>query len=134
MRRTGAADPSEETGTETRKRGPGDQKSPPWSAERRPRSPKGNAARRKTGAPLGAPLPRAWPGGKRRPREWGRDDGLPGAAKNTGDDARLLVIPGREHSERTRNPEMQAQRVALDSWSGANAPSRNDKVRWLFEN
>jgi hypothetical protein len=48
--------------------------------------------------------------------------------------AYTLVIPGREHSERTRNPEMQAQRVALDSGSGANAPSRNDKVRWLFEN
>ena len=38
--------------------GPGEQKSPPWSAERRPRSPKENAARRKTVAPLGAPLPR----------------------------------------------------------------------------
>ena len=34
MRRTGAAD-REETGTETRKRGPGEQKSPRWSAERR---------------------------------------------------------------------------------------------------
>ena len=28
-----------------------------------------------------------------------RDDGVPGAAKNTGDDARLFVIPGRERSE-----------------------------------
>ena len=31
-----------------RKRGPGEQKSPPWSAERRPRSSKESAARRKT--------------------------------------------------------------------------------------
>ena len=46
---------------ETRTRG---QKSPPWSAERRPRSPKGNAARRKTGAPLGAPFPSLFRGGK----------------------------------------------------------------------
>jgi hypothetical protein len=25
-----------------------------------------------------------------RPREWGKDDGVPGAAKNTGDDARMI--------------------------------------------
>jgi hypothetical protein len=28
---------------------------------------------------------------------------------------------------RTRNPEKQARRIALDSGSGANAPSRNDE-------
>ena len=34
----------------------------------------------------------------------------------------------------TRNPEKQARRIALDSGSGANAPSRNDEVSWLFDN
>ncbi len=29
---------------------------------------------------------------------------------------------------------MQARRVALDSGSGANAPSRNDEGKWLFDN
>jgi hypothetical protein len=47
-----------------------------------PALPKGNAARRKTGAPLGAPSPRHFAGDKER------EDGLPGAAKNTGDQTR----------------------------------------------
>jgi len=86
------------------------QKSRPWRAERR-RAPATVRAhkgwlRRSARHTLGF-----MPGSK-------GDYGVPGAAKNTGDDARLLVIPGREHSERTRNPEMQAQRVALDSGSG----------------
>ena len=59
--------------------------------------------------------------------ERNNDDGLPGAAKNTGDEARLFVIPGREQSERTRNPETQAESEPLDSGSGAKAPSRNDE-------
>ena len=36
--------PDKETGTETRKRGPGEQKSPPWSAERRPHPSQEDAA------------------------------------------------------------------------------------------
>jgi hypothetical protein len=46
-------------------------------------------------APLGAPFPRAWPEGKKesppKPQgEGGRDYGVPGAEKNTGDDACLI--------------------------------------------
>ncbi len=48
---------------ETRTR---EQKSPRWSAERRPRSRKESAARRKTGAPLGAPSPRHFRRGENR--------------------------------------------------------------------
>ncbi len=44
----------------------------------------------KTGAPLGAPSPRLARGAKRRPRVSGEDDGLPGAAKNTGGEALAL--------------------------------------------
>ncbi len=33
------------------------------------------------------------PGVEEGPREWGRDDGVPGAAKNTGDDVWLLPSP-----------------------------------------
>jgi hypothetical protein len=61
---------------------PGTEK-PRWSAERRPRSPKESAANGRTGAPLGAPSPQAFCLGEKR------QDGVPGAAKNTGDDARL---------------------------------------------
>ena len=71
--------PGQETGPQTRKRGPGDRKA---AMERReaPAFSKGNAARRKTGAPLGAPSPRLYEGrrkGRRRPR----------AVKNRGDSA-----------------------------------------------
>ena len=66
-----------------RKLRPRGQKSPRWSAERRPRSSQESAARRKTGAPLGAPSPRHFVGaekgrtrrGRRRTRrrkEYGR--------------------------------------------------------------
>ena len=47
------------------------QKSPRWSAERRPRSPKESAAKRKTGAPLGAPSPRLMRGRKTVPAKRG---------------------------------------------------------------
>jgi hypothetical protein len=67
-----------QTGADTRKRGPGEQKSPRWSAERRPRSPKGNAARRKTGAPLGAPPPRSFEGKMKGPAPAGRTTAYPG--------------------------------------------------------
>src|ERR1039458_8418016 len=60
-------------GAETRKRGPGEQKSPPWSAERRPHPSKEDAARRKTtGAPLGAPPPRSFEGHDEGPAPAGR--------------------------------------------------------------
>src|SRR5450759_3697174 len=71
---------------------PGTEK-PLWSAERRPRSRQWSAARPKTGAPLGAPPLDFSRGTKKAPRN-GREDGLPGAAKNTGDDA-WLVAPKR---------------------------------------
>ena len=47
----------------------------------------------KTGAPLGAPSPRFLRGAKGRPAKAGRDYGVPGAAKNTGDDAWLGCRP-----------------------------------------
>jgi hypothetical protein len=53
-------------------------RTPRWSAERRPHPSKEDAARRKTGAPLGAPSPQALA------EERKRQDGVPGAAKNTG--------------------------------------------------
>src|ERR1019366_5588130 len=42
-------------------------------------------------APFGAPSPRFWRGARGRPRKAGEDYGVPGAAKNTGDDACLGV-------------------------------------------
>src|SRR5450631_1259053 len=45
-----------------RKRGPDAVRRRRWSAERRPHSSKESAARRKTGAPLGAPSPRLFRG------------------------------------------------------------------------
>jgi hypothetical protein len=59
---------------------PGTEK-PQWSAERRPRSPKEDAATRKTGAPLGAPSPRLFAEATKGPRESGDEDGEPGAAQ-----------------------------------------------------
>jgi hypothetical protein len=66
-----------------RKRGPGEQKLPAnkpglrklvrVGAERRPRSRQWSAARRKTGAPLGAPSPRTVEGEKKAPRSPGRE-------------------------------------------------------------
>jgi hypothetical protein len=67
--------------------GPGTEK-PRWSAERRPHSSQGNAARRKTGAPLGAPSPRLCREEKgpvrRSPKGEGGDYGVPRAAKEQG--------------------------------------------------
>ncbi len=62
-----------------------------WSAERRPRSPKGNAAtarlvRRSVLHPLG------FRGESEVPRKWGKGYGLPGAAKNTGSGALALFF------------------------------------------
>ena len=62
---------------------PGAGKTPQWSAERRPRIAR-CAARMKSDAPFGAPLPRHLAERKEM------DDGVPRAAKNRGDDARLL--------------------------------------------
>ncbi len=57
----------------------------------------------KTGAPLGAPSPHLARGEKACPRAGGEDDGLPGAAKNTGGGALASpVIPGREPQARLR--------------------------------
>jgi hypothetical protein len=66
--------------------GPGDRKA---AVERReaPAFSKEDAARRKTGAPLGAPPPRFFGGTRKGPGARGRNDGVPGAAKNTGDEA-----------------------------------------------
>ena len=66
---------------------PGAEQTPQWSAERRPRLATG-AARLLPDAPFGAPLPSVCPRGK------GREDRLPGAAKNTGADA-CLLYPAR---------------------------------------
>ena len=93
MRRTGAAD-REETGTETRKRGPGEQKSPRWSAERRRarRSGRGppKPARAKAGgsvvAPFGAPPPRTLCGGQKRQGQ------SPAPLRRGADDARLEIF------------------------------------------
>jgi hypothetical protein len=77
---------------------------PPWSAERRPHPSKEDAARRKTGAPLGAPPPRFFGGKKKGPAPAGWNTAYPGperirammlgclkikseAARATGDDA-----------------------------------------------
>jgi len=65
---------------------PGTEK-PRWSAERRPRSLKRNAARRKTGAPLGAPSPRLFAGRK-------KEYGAPGAAQITRARKRALMNAG----------------------------------------
>src|SRR5665811_2628364 len=72
---------------------PGTEK-PRWSADRRAPSARG-CPRRKVridkDAPFGAPSPRFWRGARGRPRKAGEDYGVPGAAKNTGDDACLGV-------------------------------------------
>src|SRR5664280_1200178 len=69
---------------------------PRWSADRRAPSARG-CPRRKVridkDAPFGAPSPRFWRGARGRPRKAGEDYGVPGAAKNTGDDACLGAIP-----------------------------------------
>jgi len=57
--------------------------------------------------------------------------GLPGAAKNTGDDVRPLVIPGREQSERTRNPEMQARRSGFRVHRFAVSRNDEEKIGYL---
>ena|SRR6185437_9412770 len=77
--------------------GPGTEK-PRWSAERRPHSSQGNAARRKTGAPLGAPSPRLFAGRKkepvrRSPKGEGGKTAYPAPLKNRGDDACALSYP-----------------------------------------
>ena len=79
---------------------PGTEK-PPWSAERRTRSRQRSAARRKTGAPLGAPSPRHFVGGRlpRTPCRGARErkTAYPAPIKNTGDGARadekFAVLP-----------------------------------------
>ena len=96
-------------------------RTPRWSAERRPRSWRQGRGKTEGLVRRSVLHPLAFCG------ERNNDDGLPGAAKNTGDEARLFVIPGREQSERTRNPETQAESEPLDSGSGAKAPSRNDE-------
>src|SRR5664279_177144 len=72
---------------------PGTEK-PLWSAERRPHPSKEDAARRKTGAPLGAPPPRCFEGHEEGPAPAGRTTAYPAPVKNTGDDA-WLVAPKR---------------------------------------
>ena len=78
---------------ETRTQG---EKSPRWSAGRRPHIVR-CAARRKTGAPSGAPSPRHF-GRREKP-----DDGVPRAAKNRGDDARLHAC--HSGARASANPE-----------------------------
>jgi len=59
------------------------------------------------------------------------EDGVPGAAKNTGDDAWLFEnLPAHSGARAKRaNPESrEACGASLDSGSGAYAPSRNDEV------
>jgi hypothetical protein len=88
-------------------------KTPRWSAERRA------SFRQRTPAPQGVDtkgcaarrsVPSTCSREKNAPPKRGRDDGLPGAAKNTGDDARLLVIPGR--GLQPANPESRSNRCA----------------------
>jgi len=85
----------------------------PGAGKSRSGAPRGARAQRargtmQTAAPFGAPLPVF------RHGEW--DDRRPRAAKNRGDRARLIVIPGRAKA-RTRNPETPTRRVAPDSGS-----------------
>jgi hypothetical protein len=82
---------------------PGAEKTPRWSAERRPRSPKEDAARRRLVCrsalhPLGLCRGAKW----KAPR-WGRDYGVPGAANNTGDFAWLFENWIIERAERAAN-------------------------------
>ena len=62
---------------------------PPWRAERR-RTFARRCAHKEWSRRLARHPPRFVEGTKEMPRERGEDDGLPGAAKNTGDIARLL--------------------------------------------
>src|SRR5579875_4013340 len=55
---------------------------------------------------IGAPRPRLHPGEK------GEDRLTRGRPNNTGDGARLLVIPGRRGTRRTRNPETGSEQVS----------------------
>ena len=64
-------------------------KTPRWSAERRPRSPKGNAAIRNTDALYRRSIPSFCEGDERASRKRSRGYGLPGAGKNTGASACL---------------------------------------------
>src|SRR5665647_257584 len=60
---------------------------PLWSAERRPHPSKEDAARRKTGAPLGAPPPRLFEGKRKAPFNGDGTTAYPAPVKNTGDEA-----------------------------------------------
>ena len=71
---------------------PGCRKTPPWRAERRGHSGNGMLTHGNTGAPFGAPHPRLFEGTE-------KEVGLPGAANNTGDDARLDVCRPRESGD-----------------------------------
>ena len=80
-----------------RKRGPGAcvsgegwGREPPWSAERRPHPWQQERGKTEDWCAAWRSTPSALPEGKRRPRERGRDYGVPGAAKNTGDDVWLF--------------------------------------------
>jgi hypothetical protein len=141
--------------------GPGTEK-PRWSAERRPHSSQGNAARRKTGAPLGAPSPRLCREEKgpvrRSPKGRRRKDGVSRAAKNRDDGARLLSYLSPERGSRREAPgrvivqapppaatELGLARVRLMKRASrihatcvaASLPARGGgirKITWLFEN
>ena len=111
-------------GPRSRKRGPRIAERRKWSAGRRvPPLRKEERDARKTShracfadrppgasqapAPAGAPLPSLGAGNCNSQRGPAR-----GRPNNTGDGARLIVIPGRERSERTRNPDTNTERVS----------------------
>src|SRR5487761_2013868 len=67
--------------TDRQKARPGAAKTPPWRAERRPRSPKGNAARRKDWCAARCAIPSRFEGARLGPAKAGRKTAYPGPLK-----------------------------------------------------